>query len=185
MWLAQLNREHDDCFPLSLIWVQAKFNVEPGNRICDLHKMCNDAGLDQSKRYFNAATVEVMVLESIFFDWKIDNSWNEVNAQFLWTAVQRLHIGPISVRYRNLNRPDIGYLYRSDIGCATRLQIGPISAADIGCILVYRSRADIDKTAFLGLYSFKSPCTPTLSDLWATSTGIRKNIASMANHRTV
>ena len=90
---------------------------------------------------------------------------------------QTLHISPISESKSIGYRSDIRYT----LGYRSVRYRQPISAVywftDLEPILI--------KTAFWGLYSFKSACTPTLSDLWATPSGIRKNIASMADHRTV
>ena len=68
----------------------------------------------------------------------------------LYSLQQTLHIDPISARYQLLCRSDIGFRYRPDIGCATRLHIGPISAIYPEPIWS-RCHADMHKHAFFRL----------------------------------
>ena len=53
---------------------------------------------------------------------------------------QTLHIGPTSVRYWLLYRSDIGFLHRSDVGCAIKLRrrTGRVISTNLGC---YKSNA--------------------------------------------
>ena len=101
------------------------------------------------------------------------------------TSQQTFHIGPTSGRYGFPYRPDIRCRYRSTIGCATRLQIGPMSAQ---CINTHfcRHYADIPIWVFIsvtGLFFISARCRVLTSVLHLISISARYRMPISVHHR--